>query len=235
MSMPRPRRSNFTSPAAAQSSLSHWSTERPSMRAHSIGQNSSSGRSAITMPPEWMPRWRGKSITSAASSSASGGIDGARVWGGGPSSGIPSRARFCSVRSNRRSYRVTLRIGVRDRPIRWSADASSGLCSATRSPKASGPAAQRSTHLPSASAWPGATPAALAISRSAERGRYVITLATCAARSRPYRSYTYWITSSRRWCSMSRSMSGGPSRSGDRNRSNSKPRSTASALVTPSA
>ena len=40
VSMPSPSRSNFTSPAAAQSSLSHWSTERPSMRAHSIGQNS---------------------------------------------------------------------------------------------------------------------------------------------------------------------------------------------------
>ena len=58
-SMPSPSRSNFTSPAAAQSSLSHWSTDRSSMRAHSTGQNSTSGRSAITIPPEWMPRWRG--------------------------------------------------------------------------------------------------------------------------------------------------------------------------------
>ena len=58
VNMPSPSRSNFTRPAAAQSSLSHWSTDRPSMRAHSIGQNSTSGRSAITMPPEWMPRWR---------------------------------------------------------------------------------------------------------------------------------------------------------------------------------
>ena len=32
------------------------------MRAHSTGQNSTSGRSAITIPPEWMPRWRGKSM-----------------------------------------------------------------------------------------------------------------------------------------------------------------------------
>ena len=55
MSMPRPSRSNFTRPAAAQSSLSHWSTERFSMRAHSTGQHSMSGRSAITIPPEWMP------------------------------------------------------------------------------------------------------------------------------------------------------------------------------------
>ena len=105
VSMPRPSRSNFTSPAAAQSSLSHWSTERPSMRAHSIGQNSTSGRSAITMPPEWMPRWRGKSITALASSSASGGIAGGRVVASGPSSGTPSRVRSRCVRSNRRSLR----------------------------------------------------------------------------------------------------------------------------------
>ena len=32
------------------------------MRAHSTGQHSTSGRSAITIPPEWMPRWRGKSL-----------------------------------------------------------------------------------------------------------------------------------------------------------------------------
>ena len=34
------------------------------MRAHSMGQNSTNGRSAITIPPEWMPRWRGKSSSS---------------------------------------------------------------------------------------------------------------------------------------------------------------------------
>ena len=77
MSIPSPSRSNFTSPAAAQSSLSHWSTERFSIRAHSIGQHSTSGRSAITIPPEWMPRWRGKSCTCSASSSTSSGTGGA--------------------------------------------------------------------------------------------------------------------------------------------------------------
>ena len=71
------------------------------------------------------------------------------------------------------------------------------------------------------------------MSRTADRGRYVITLATCAALSRPYFSYTYWITSSRRPFSMSRSMSGGPSRCGERNRSNSSPSFTGSALVIP--
>ena len=71
------------------------------MRAHSIGQNSTSGRSAITMPPEWMPRWRGKSSTSLASCSASGGIAGGRVVASGPSSGTPSRVLSRSVRSIR--------------------------------------------------------------------------------------------------------------------------------------
>ena len=76
------------------------------------------------------------------------------------------------------------------------------------------------------------TPAA---QRTDDFARYVITLATWATCSRPWRSYTYWITSSRRSLSMSMSMSGGPSRSGDKNRSNSRPSDTASALVMPSA
>ena len=74
VSIPRPRRSNFTRPAAAQSSLSHWRTERSSIVAHSTGQYSTRGRSAMTMPPEWMPRWRGKPCTCRARSSTSGGI-----------------------------------------------------------------------------------------------------------------------------------------------------------------
>ena len=63
VSMPSPSRSNLTSPAAAQSSLSHCSTLRPGIRAHSTGQTSTTGRSQMTMPPEWMPRCRGKSST----------------------------------------------------------------------------------------------------------------------------------------------------------------------------
>ena len=59
-SMPRPSRSNLTSPTAAQSSLSHCRTVRPGIRAHSTGQTSTTGRSQMTMPPEWMPRCRGK-------------------------------------------------------------------------------------------------------------------------------------------------------------------------------
>ena len=86
VSMPRPSRSNFTRPAAAQSSLSHWRTDadggrrtgpsppsRPVKRPHSTGHTSTTGRSHSTMPPEWMPRWRGKCSTSAARSSTSSG------------------------------------------------------------------------------------------------------------------------------------------------------------------
>ncbi|SLI35827.1 Uncharacterised protein [Mycobacteroides abscessus subsp. abscessus] len=58
--------SNFTSPTAAQSSLSHCRTLRPAMRAHSTGHTSAMGRSQITMPPEWMPMCRGRPSRSAA-------------------------------------------------------------------------------------------------------------------------------------------------------------------------
>ena len=70
--MPRPSRSNFTSPAAAQSSLSHCSTVRPCMRAHSTGHTSITGRSHSTMPPEWMPRWRGACSTCERPARAAG-------------------------------------------------------------------------------------------------------------------------------------------------------------------
>ena len=59
-SMPKPSRSNLTSPMVAQSSLSHCRTVRPGIRAGSTGQTSTIGRSQMTMPPEWMPRWRGE-------------------------------------------------------------------------------------------------------------------------------------------------------------------------------
>ena len=51
-SMPRPRRSTLTRPIQAQSSLSHCSTVRFSLRACSIGTTSPTGRSVSTMPPE---------------------------------------------------------------------------------------------------------------------------------------------------------------------------------------
>ena len=74
VSMPSPSRSNFTSPAAAQSSLSHCTTVRPSIRAHSTGTTSATGRSQMTMPPEWMPRWRGKPRSWFASSPTCSGM-----------------------------------------------------------------------------------------------------------------------------------------------------------------
>ena len=65
--------SNFTKPIAAQSSLSHCSTLRFSILAHSTGHTSAMGRSQITMPPEWMPMCRGRlQICMARSTTCSG-------------------------------------------------------------------------------------------------------------------------------------------------------------------
>ena len=69
----------MTRPTAAQSSLSHCRTLRSSMRAHSTGHTSTTGRSQSTMPPEWMPRWRGKCSTSPARSSTCCGMSWS-VW-----------------------------------------------------------------------------------------------------------------------------------------------------------
>ena len=66
--MPRPRKSNLTSPIQAQLSLSHCSTVRLSIRPRSIGHTSPTGRSVSTMPPEWMPRCRGAFSSCSASS-----------------------------------------------------------------------------------------------------------------------------------------------------------------------
>ncbi len=68
-SMPRPNRSNLTSPIHAASSLSHWMTVRSSIRACSMGTTSPTGRSVSTIPPEWIPRCRG------AFSSSDGELD----------------------------------------------------------------------------------------------------------------------------------------------------------------
>ena len=43
------------------------------MRAHSMGTTSAMGRSHSTMPPEWMPRWRGASRSCWATAAASAG------------------------------------------------------------------------------------------------------------------------------------------------------------------
>ena len=43
-----------------------------------------------------------------------------------------------------------------------------------------------STCFDQASCWPGECPSAFAMSRTAFFGRYWMTFATCAARSRPY-------------------------------------------------
>ena len=113
--MPSPSRSNLTSPAAAQSSLSHCTTVRSSIRAHSTGTTSDTGRSQMTMPPEWMPRWRGNPSSSSASSTTCAGMPAGMAAGSMPD--------------------------------------------------------QRSICLLHASCWPGENPSALAMSRTADRGR----------------------------------------------------------------
>ena len=63
----------MTRPIDSQASLSHCSTVRLSIRPRSIGQTSPMGRSVRTIPPEWMPRWRGAPISSSASATTAGG------------------------------------------------------------------------------------------------------------------------------------------------------------------
>ena len=80
-SMPRPSRSNLTSPIQAASSLSHWMTVRSFMRACSIGTTSPTGRSVSTMPPEWMPRCRGAFSNSEARVTTASGMSVSTVAG----------------------------------------------------------------------------------------------------------------------------------------------------------
>ena len=78
------------------------------------------------------------------------------------------------------------------------------------------------------------SPRALPASRRASRARKWITVAVSAARCRPHRSYTCWITSSRRSCSKSTSMSGGSPRSSDTKRSKRRSLRAGSTAVIPS-
>ena len=88
-------------PRSAQSSLSHWITARPGMRAGSSGTTSSRRPFAITMPPECWPRWRGRCCASWTSRTrwrtraASGWTPASRSW--------RSSASFSSVNSWRAS------------------------------------------------------------------------------------------------------------------------------------
>ena len=89
--MPSPSRSNFTSPIDSQASLSHCSTVRLSIRPRSIGQTSPMGRSVSTIPPEWMPRWRGAPISSSARASTGAGTS----WAAGSSATTDDQPSIC--------------------------------------------------------------------------------------------------------------------------------------------
>ena len=88
VSMPNARTSTLRMPRSFRSSLSHSTTVRSSMAAFSMGTSSSSGPRVMTKPPTCWERWRGKPMSSAASS---------RVWrsrgasGSRPSSLHPRR------------------------------------------------------------------------------------------------------------------------------------------------
>ena len=58
--MPKPSRSILISPRSLRSSLSHCTIVRSRIVAHSIGATFTSGSRVMTMPPEWIPMWRGK-------------------------------------------------------------------------------------------------------------------------------------------------------------------------------
>ena len=58
--MPRPSRSILIRPRSSRSSLSHCTIVRSRIVAHSTGATRTSGSRVMTMPPEWMPMWRGK-------------------------------------------------------------------------------------------------------------------------------------------------------------------------------
>ncbi len=88
--MPRPRRSTFTMPSAAQSSLSHWITERPGIVAGSSGTTASSRPRQITMPPECWPRWRGRSWMAVHSR--------AKCWMRGSAGSEPASSRCAQQR-----------------------------------------------------------------------------------------------------------------------------------------
>ena len=80
VSMPSASTSTLRMPSASRSSLSHSMTVRSSIAAFSIGTSSSSRLRVRTKPPTCCERWRGKPLSSPASSSASreprlGGIE----------------------------------------------------------------------------------------------------------------------------------------------------------------
>ena len=163
-----PARAGRTSPgpAAAQSSLSHWSTDRPSMRAHSIGQNSTQ-RAVGHHHAAGMDAEVAREVDHLGRERERERRDRRRSRRGAAPRRSPRRRATCPARSARTgaACRACLR-SVRGFPRRnGGVSRTSGATSARRRLRARPPSG--STHLPSASAWPGARPAAFAISRSA--------------------------------------------------------------------
>ncbi len=58
VSVLRPRKSNFTSPAASTHFMLNWVTGMSDFGSRYIGTSSASGRSPITMPAACVEAWR---------------------------------------------------------------------------------------------------------------------------------------------------------------------------------
>ena len=54
----RPRKSNFTSPACSTYFMLNWVTGMSERGSRYIGTSSDSGRSPMTMPAAWVEAWR---------------------------------------------------------------------------------------------------------------------------------------------------------------------------------
>ena len=54
----RPRKSNFTSPACSTHFMLNWVTGMSERGSRYIGTSSDSGRSPMTMPAAWVEAWR---------------------------------------------------------------------------------------------------------------------------------------------------------------------------------
>ena len=164
--MPRPSKSILISPRSARSSLSHCTIVRSRIVAHSTGATRTSGSRVSTMPPEWMPMWRGKPSSRRHSVSSKPPV--------APPAGVRAACPAACARSS-----TFPKPGLTSRSRRrWTDKGSSEPVAAASDSCASYSPATAATCA-------GEKPRARPTSRIAERVRYVITSAVIAACSRP--------------------------------------------------
>ena len=93
-----PSMSILMRPRSSTSSLLNWTTRLPSIAAGSTGAMSTSGSPVTSIPPLWIERWRGKSITSRHSSRKCCQLCGL-MSGGGTEPNIESSTSSLNQRS----------------------------------------------------------------------------------------------------------------------------------------